>query len=238
MSRAPWRLMRWRARRSFDRRSSPGRRSKRWRLTVSPTNCDPAGPDVGDAGDGDEELTAGRCGRPGRSRAGAGRSPSRTMRSSTRPRRSPSRSTSALLTTLDRCRISMAIRRRSSSDAVRAAAPNLVDPCPTDASAGVARRAWTVELRRAGVGPAPFAPEAEIRGRLIGHDLPRWATRVPKNSLAALVGDPGRRGSAAPTSRSPRPARRPRPGPAACASPSSSTGATPAAAARASTPAT
>ncbi len=69
---------------------------------------------------------------------------------------------------------------------------------------------------------------------MVSHAGARACLRAPGSAGRRSVP----RGSAAPTSKSPRPGPRPRPGRGACGSPTSCTGATPAAVARASTPAT
>ena len=56
ISRPPTMLMRWRASRSRASRSSPGRRSNRRRSTRFPVKRDPAGADVGDLADRNEQV--------------------------------------------------------------------------------------------------------------------------------------------------------------------------------------
>ena len=148
---------------------------------------------------------------------GCGAKPSWAMRSSTRPRRSPSRSTSAPLTTLDRCRISMAILGAPRAARVREAAPQPSGSgVATDASVR-ARSPVVPGTRclpgRAGVGPGAVCARGAILGRLVGHDLPRWP-RACLKALAALGGDPCLVGAQHPHRRAPGPPRRapPQPG--------------------------
>ena len=101
ISRPPTKLMRWRAFRSFANSSSPGRRSKRRRSTRSPSNLTRPGSMAEILRTGTNrsrpaiETTAPTMG-------GCGVSPIRTMRSRTRPSRSPLRSTRGRLITPER----------------------------------------------------------------------------------------------------------------------------------------